>query len=306
VFLILFAYFLLASSFSVNKVLMGFLPPTFFVGIRMLCAGLIMVVYHYRKSERLKFSYFKSDLWALVAVAVLTTYVPSLLKAYGLHGMPSSKAALIGSCDPFVTAIYAYLLWRERLSWKQFLGISIGFIGIIMLLTSGSIEEQSLHAWLIFSWPELAALGSVIIGRYGWILVRSLLKQERYEPTEVNGISMTMSGILALATSCFIDPIASIKIPSPSWFLLLFGYTVIAGNIAGYGVYAACLKRYSITLVSLAGFTIPLFVSLIGWCVLGEQPTLLFACAALAVFAGLVLFYYDKLRLSFKNKESWL
>lgn len=305
-YLLFFAYFLLASSFSANKVLMGVLPPTFFVGIRMLCAGLIMVIYHYRRSERLKFSYFKSDLWALVAVALLTTYVPSLLKAYGLHGMPSSKAALIGSCDPFVTALYAYFLWKERLSFKQFLGITIGFVGIMMLLTSNSVEEQSLHAWLIFSWPELAALGSVVVGRYGWILVRSLLKKERYEPTEVNGISMTISGVVALVSSCCVDNLSTITLPSIPWFLLLFGYTVIAGNIAGYGVYAACLKRYSITLVSLAGFTIPLFVSLIGWLFLGEQLTFLFVLSALAVFVGLLLFYYDKLRRSFRKTESLL
>ncbi len=303
-YILFLAYFLLASSFSANKVLLADLPPTFFVGIRMLCAGLIMVIYHYRKSERLKFSYFKSDLWALIAVAVLTTYLPSVLKAYGLHGMPSSKAALIGSCDPFVTAVYAYALWRERLTLKQFLGITIGFIGIIMLLTSSSVSEQSLHAWLIFSWPELAALGSVIVGRYGWILVRSLLKKERYEPTEVNGISMTVSGILALATSFFIDPISSITVKSIPWFVFFFSYTVIAGNIVGYGLYAASLKRHSVTLVSLVGFTIPLFVSLIGWLFLGEQLTMFFFFSTVTVFTGLLLFYYDNLRASLRSKET--
>jgi drug/metabolite transporter (DMT)-like permease len=303
-YLLFFAYFLLASGFSANKLLLADLPPTFFVGIRMLCAGLIMVAYHYRKSERLKFSYFKKDLIALVAVAVLTTYLPSMLKAYGLKGLPSSKAALIGSCDPFVTALYAYALWRERLTFKQFLGITIGFVGIIMLLTSSSVDKQSLHAWFIFSWPELAALGSVVVGRHGWILVRSLLKQERYEPTEVNGLSMTLSGILALVTSFFIDPIASISVKSIPWFVLLFSYTVIAGNIVGYGLYAACLKRHSITLVSLAGFTVPLFVALIGFLLLGEQLTLLFALSALTIFVGLLIFYQDSLRASFRRKET--
>jgi len=296
VYLLFLAYFFLASGFSANKVLLGWLPPTFFVGIRMLCAGLIMVAYNYRTSKRMRFAYFKRDLLTIFGIAIFTTYVPSLLKAYGLQGLPSSKAAMIGSCDPFVTAIYAYALWRERLSFKQFLGITLGFFGIVLLMTSGSLHEQSLHAWLIFSWPELAALGSVVVGRYGWILVRSLLKKERYKPTEINGLSMVFSGVLALLTSFFIDPISSISIPSVAQFSFFFLYTIIAGNIVGYGLYAYCLKKYRLTFVSLAGFSIPLFVTLIGWVFLGERLTLLFGVSAAIIFVGLLIFHRDNLQ----------
>ncbi|MFC1845670.1 DMT family transporter [Candidatus Dependentiae bacterium] len=294
-YLLFLAYFLLASGFSANKVLLGWMPPTFFVGIRMLCAGLIMVAYNYRKSHRMRWDYFKRDLLTIFGIALFTTYFPSLLKAYGLKGLPSSKAALIGSCDPFVTAMYAYALWKERLSFKQFFGITIGFLGVMFLLTSSSLSEQSLHAWFIFSWPELAALGSVIVGRYGWILVRSLLKKERYKPTEVNGLSMAFSGVLALGTSLLIDPVSSISIPSIPRFLFFFVYTIIAGNIAGYGLYAYCLKKYRLTFVSLAGFSIPLFVTLIGWLFLGEQLTLLFGISAVIIFSGLLIFHRDNI-----------
>lgn len=295
-YLVFLAYFLLASAFSANKVLLGWLPPTFFVGIRMLCAGLIMVLWNYRKSHRLKFGYFKKDLLTICGIALFTTYFPSLLKSHGLKWLPSSKAAMIGSCDPFVTAMYAYFLWKERLSFIQFIGITLGFLGVMLLMTGGSLPEQSLHAWLIFSWPELAAFGAVVVGRYGWILVRSLLKKERYKPTEINGLSMLVSGVLALVTSFFIDPISSITIPSVSTFLFFFAYTIVAGNIFGYGLFAYCIKHYRLTFVSLAGFSIPLFVTLIGWAFLGEQLSLLFAASAAIIFSGLLLFNWDKLR----------
>jgi len=292
--LLFLAYFLLASSFSANKVLLGWLPPIFFVGIRMLCAGLIMIAVHYRNNKRLKFSYFKRDLLTIIGIALFTTYFPSLLKAYGLKGLPSSKAALIGSCDPFVTALYAYILWKEKLTLKQFLGITVGFLGVMLLMASGSLSEASLHAWFIFSWPELAALGAVVVGRYGWILVRSLLKKERYKPTEINGLSMVVSGFLALGTSALIDPISSISIPSWTQFVILFGYTIVAGNIVGYGLYAYCLKKYSLTFISLAGFSIPLFVTLLGWLFLGEKLTLLFGVSIFIIFVGLLLFNFER------------
>ena len=303
-YLLFLAYFLLASAFSANKVLLGWLPPTFFVGIRMLCAGLIMVAYNYRKSGRLRFAYFRQDLFTIFGIALFTTYAPSLLKAYGLKGLASSKAALIGSCDPFVTAMYAYALWRETLTFKQFIGVVTGFLGVALLLTSGSMHEQSLHAWFIFSWPELAALGAVVIGRYGWILVRSLLKKERYKPMEINGLSMVFSGVLALATSVIIDPISSISIPSVPRFLAFFTYTIVAGNIFGYGLYAYCIKRYRLTLVSFAGFSIPLFVPLIGWLFLGEKLTLLFFGSVVIIFVGLLIFHRDHIRQGMFKKKS--
>jgi len=188
------------------------------------------------------------------------------------------------------------VLWKEKLSFKQFIGITIGFLGVMLLMTGGSLPEQTLHAWFIFSWPELAAVGAVVVGRYGWILVRSLLKKERYKATEINGLSMLLSGVLALVTSYFIDPISSISIPSTSKFLFFFGYTIIAGNIFGYGLFAYCLKKYRLTFISLAGFSIPLFVTLIGWAFLGEQLTPLFAASAIIIFSGLLIFHRDNLR----------
>jgi len=307
--LIFLAYFLLASGISANKVLLNYLSPTFFVGIRMLCAGSIMIIYNYFKSNRMRFAYFKKDLIIIVIISLFTTFIPSILKAYGISKMFSSKAALIGSCDPFITAIYAYILFHENLTWKKFLGIVIGFLGIMLLLLAKSPIEEPLLAWFEISWPELALLGSVAIGRYGWILIRSLLKKERYSSTEINGLSMFLSGFLALIFSYTISLLVKYGITIPGFLnaivaqpkntislitlSTLFPYTVIVGNIFGYGLFAYCLKKYNLTFISLAGFSIPLFVTLIGWIFLQEPITITFALSTIIIFAGLVIFNLD-------------
>jgi len=120
---------------------------------------------------------------------------------------------------------------------------------------------------------------------------------------EINGLSMVFSGVLALATSVVIDPISSISIPSVPRFLAFFTYTIVAGNIFGYGLYAYCLKRYRLTFVSLAGFSIPLFVTLIGWLLLGEKLTLLFVCSMVIIFVGLLIFHRDNIRQNMFKKK---
>jgi len=294
--IIFIAYFFLATAISANKVLLGFLPPSFFVGIRMLTAGLIMITYNYFKSNRMRFSYFKKDLPKIISIALLTTLIPSILKAYGLKHIFSSKAALMGSLDPFITAIYAYILFSEKLTWKKLLGIMVGFLGISLLVIAKSPIEEPLLAWFEISYPEIALLGATAIGRYGWILIRSLLKKERYQPTEINGLTMFISGTLALIMSYFIDPISSIYIPSIPKFLGLFVYTILAGNILGYALFAKSFTKYQITFVSLAGFSIPVFVTIIGWTILGEPISSTFLLSTLIIFAGLLLFHFDGLK----------
>jgi len=301
--MIFLAYFFLATAISANKALLAFLPPSFFVGIRMLTAGSIMIAYNYFRSKRMRFSYFKHDILKIIIISLFTSFIPSILKAYGFKHMFSSKAALMGSIDPFVTAIYAYILFSEKLTWKKFLGIIIGFLGITLIVVSRSPIEEPLLAWLQISYPELALIGSVAIGRYGWILIRSLLKKERYKPTEINGLTMFVSGILALITSYFIDSPGSINITSIPKFLSLFTYTIFAGNILGYALFAKCFATYNITFVSLAGFSITIFVTLIGWLFLGEPITPIFVLSSFIIFAGLVIFHLDGLKKGYQKKK---
>lgn len=293
---VLICNLLLASAISANKVLLSMFPAILFVGLRMLSAGIFMCIYSYKHSSRLRWKYIKEDFLALVGIALFTTYFPSILKAFGLKHMFSSKAALYGSIDPFVTALYAYMLWHEKLTWKKFLGIMIGFSGIALITITNTSPEIGWHAWSIFSYPELASLTCVFIGRCGWIMIRSLVRKERYTPLEVNGLSMVGSGSLALITATCLGQWNHISIPSIPLFTILFVYTVFIGNVIGYTLYASVIKHVNFTLVSLAGFTIPIFVSFIGWLFLHEPISMSFFVATAAVFAGLVVFYYDELK----------
>lgn len=294
--LILLCNFFLASAISSNKVLLSMFPAILFVGIRMLCAGILMCLYAYRSSDRMRWRHIKNDVGTLVGISLFTTYFPSILKAFGLKYLFSSKAALYGSIDPFVTALYAYFLWHEKLSWKKCVGIVIGFSGILVITIGQTPPEQGWHAWLMFSYPELASIASVLISRWGWILLRSLVRKERYTPLEVNGLSMVGSGVLALITATALHQWQEVSIPSIPTFLWLFAYTVIIGNVIGYTLYAYVIKHVNLTFVSLAGFSIPIFVGLIGWSLLAEPVSYNLLFAGFFVFLGLLVFYYDELR----------
>ena len=313
----------MASATVANKYALTALSLLLMVGLRMLCAGVILFLYYHKKSHRLTFNYFKHDLVLLLGISLLTMLVPALFKAFALKHMLTSKAAFIASLDPFVTALYSYFFWGEHLTKKKVMGIILGFSGTLILLISSSTGENALMAWSIFSYPEIAAFLAMAIGRIGWMFVQQLLRKERYTPAEVNGLLMTISGMLAFAIPFMWAAIVTVFMfipgfgsyfPSYSfsdatqflhlnitpdtnlfWICFAVFHTIVIGNVLGYTMYAQFLKRHSATFVSLAGFSVPLYVYLFSNVLLGEPLSLNFLAASFVTFIGLIIFYQDEI-----------
>lgn len=293
---IFLGFALLASAMIANKVALFSFPPILFVAVRMVGAGLILLAYQWRKSERLHWRYLKIDVAMLLAISLLTTLIPSIFKAHALKHMISAKFTLFGSIDPFITALYAYVLYRERLTWSRLLGMFIGFAGLLILIFSTSFSQEHLPVFGVFSYPELAALAAPLLGRMGWMLVQKLLRRERYTAPEINGVTMLISGICAFVVSAGTESWHIECVQSPLIIISAIVYTIIVGNVIALTMYADFLKHHSATLISLAGFSVNFFVAFYGWVLLAEIPPISFFIAALVTFIGLLIFYAAELR----------
>lgn len=289
-FHIIAGYYIFASAISVNKFILNTLSPLFFVGIRTLASGLLMGIFTFFIARKFSFSDLKRDLPRLLLISFFTTFLSSALKAYSLKHMISSKQTLIGSLDPFVAALFAFFLFGERLTRLQIVGMFVSFSGIVFLLVATAPFEEVASSWGIVSLPEIAAFASMVVNRYGWILAQGLLRTKRYTPLEFNSINMILAGILGLSAAYLLGMCDFCTMPPTGEFWIVFSYTVIIGNIAGYTIYAKFLKDYSVTLLSLCGLSLPLFVHLLGPFILHEPLSPVFFVALAIVFTGMFIF----------------
>jgi len=287
--------------------------PVLFVGIRMLLAGCILIPLSYYRYG-FNWENIKTDKVVILGIALFTTFLPSIFKAFALANMPAPDVALIGSLDPFVTAFYAYLLWGDTLSLPKIVGMIFGCLGVAFLaypwlldmmlvfvgipiqlnqeVTCLSIEGP----WAGSVLPYVAIVASIALSRLGWSLVRLLLKRERYSPPQLNSLVMTISGFIALCAAPLVGS-ASLSITSPGYFNGLLAFTVLVGNVIGYSLYGYVLKHNNITLVSLCGVvTIPLLVSLYSWWFFDAHLSRYFIAAAITFSMGVLLFYLDEIR----------
>jgi len=289
--LIIILYALFASSFSMGKILLRYTSPIFLVGIRMLIGGLILLAYQYF-SPRQRFYFKMKHVWLFLQIVLFGVYLNYILRFWALSSLTSSKTCFIYNLAPFMSAIYSYFFFKEKITDGKLVGLIIGFFGMIPILLTTSSAEQSIGEFSFISLPEFAVIVSVAFHAYSWVVMRKLIKDKNYSPVMVNGLTMTAGGVLALITSFAqgnFFPVTNIG-PFFGWLAAV----ILISNIICFNLYGSLLKRYTATFLSFAGFLAPLFAALYGWGFLGEKITWHFYASAVLVFIGLYLFYRDE------------
>lgn len=297
--LIVIMYSLFAGSYTLGKMLLTHTSPSLLAGLRMTLAGSALLIYRYFSLHKLP-SFKREHLIDFAQIVFLGFYLTYILRFWGLREMPSYKAVFLHNIAPFATAIYSYLLFNERISKKQIVGLLIGFVGLIPILLTSSKQEQLAGEWLFFSWPELAIIASVLASSYSWILVHKMINKHHYAPTMINGITMTCGGLLGLMTAGLSGD--ALYITDPVRFAGLFFTVVLVSNIICHNLYGHLLKIYSATFISFVSFLTPLFAAFYGWAFLNEIITWHFYASSGIVFIGLYLFYQDELKSKLHKK----
>jgi drug/metabolite transporter (DMT)-like permease len=289
---------LFATSFPMGKYLMSFVTPLFLSGTRMLIAGTILLIYEYCTSSA-SFHFKKKDMWLFTQITVLGMYITYALRLYALDVLPVWKVSFFYNFSPFLTALYAYLLFNQRLLFKQWIGLLVGLIGMFPILLSTSPAEATMGEFLYISQYELFLMISVSLHCYSWILIQKLVRYKNYQTSVVNGVCMAAGGLISLITSFVIE--GTPQVSNPVAFTKGLMITIFISNIVCHNIYAGLLKKYSATFMSFTSFLSPLFAALYGWAFFGEKITWHFYLSIVIVLLGLYIFYQDEL----KNKSDF-
>ncbi len=297
-------YALFASLFSISKSTLGHCEPFFFIGSRMAFAGLLMLAYELRKDPR-SWKIIVKGWIPLTLLAIFNIYLTNIAEIWGIKHMISARACLLYSLSPFFSALFSYFLLKETLSPKKWMGLTIGFCGIIPA-TYQYITDYSGHSFLELG--ELSLLIAILSSVYGWILLQRVIKEYECTPFLANGFSMTLGGALALVHS-YLGGESWAPTPVTNWqpFIINTLAMCVISNLVCYNLYGFLLKRYTATFMSFAGLVTPLFASLFGWLFLQESVSLDFFLSITFFSAGLFLFHQEEIakeEFSIRQKDS--
>ncbi|HSW71260.1 MAG TPA: DMT family transporter, partial [Gammaproteobacteria bacterium] len=147
-FLIILLYALFASLFPLSKMGAGYAEPFFFIGTRMTVAGILLLCYHWYRHRQ--FSIQRQHLLLFILLAVVNIFLTNAAEIWAISFSESSKMCLIYSLSPFLSALVAYVVLREVLTKWQWLGLCIGFLGLIPITFNRTMLEVTAgHFWLL-------------------------------------------------------------------------------------------------------------------------------------------------------------
>jgi drug/metabolite transporter (DMT)-like permease len=296
-YIVFIMYALFASVFTAGKFTLGYASPYFLTGTRMLLAGSILIIYLLiRKPSKL---YVKKEHWPLlILIGIFNVFLTNGLEFWALQYMDTGKTCLIYSLSPFVSIILSYIFLSETMNGRKWIGLIIGLLGFIPIFTTSGSSSETINSLLIFSTAELAVTISAITAVIGWILVKKLTKTYKYPFITTNAISFFIGGAISLIVSLIIEPYHPLPITNMEYFIIGLIYTSVIPNVICYNLYAYSLQRFSVTFMTFAGISGPVFTAILGWMFLNEKVGWQFFLSLAIVFIGLLTFSKGELSMS--------
>jgi drug/metabolite transporter (DMT)-like permease len=206
--------------------------------------------------------------------------------AYAQQRTPSGLASVLLATIPFwIAALKAVLPGDERPTLETLSLLLPGLAGV------GLIAWREIGAAGVSAGDILLLLGAAASWAVGTVL--SEHDAEPVSPAALSGMELVTGGLMLLMLSLALgetnefDPAGVSLVSFGGWL-----YLTIAGTVVAFGTYIWLLRQVSPTLVATYTFINPIIAVLLGWLVLGEQPTpWMIAGAALVIasVAGLLL-----------------
>ena len=152
------------SAFSVVKVGLEYAPPMLFAGLRTLTGGcaILLVAVIWGGSPHLR-----RDWPVFLLLAAFNVVFFFGFQTLAILYLPSGTAAVLEYLQPLLVGLLAWMILGESLSLAKFVGLILGFSGIVAV-SAGSIFGNispvgvAFGVGSAFSW----ALGTVLFKRY--------------------------------------------------------------------------------------------------------------------------------------------
>lgn len=281
--LLVLATILWGGNFVIGRAVSGDIPPLTLSFLRWCVAFAVFFPIVYRRTKQ-EWPMIKANWPAVIAMAITGVTCFNTLVYIGLHYTTSINASLMNSSTPIIIYILSFLFLKERLSKFQLAGTIVSVIGVLFIISGGSIKNLFAFS---FNKGDLIVLVAV----FCWSIYSLLVKQYAGRLPGYSTFLVTIGlGIIMLLPFTVYELMTT---PTAiNWSIGTLGavfYVGIAASIVAFlswnsGVVAIGPNRAGIYL----NF-IPLFAAIFAILFLGEEVIAAQLVGGLAVITGVVL-----------------
>ena len=270
----LMAVFLFALNSAAGKWMLATYPVGEFMGIRATITLILLIPFIWREGRDVFVNAPRPGL-QLVRIVLSTAEVAMFF--WAVSYLPLADTTTFYLAGPIYVTAMSVVLLGERVGWRRWTAVLVGFIGVVIALRPSSAS---------FTLPALIAL----VGSIAYALLMITTRALR----ETNDIVLTATQFLgALAFGVATVPLGGWIVPS-AFDLMFIGSLGVASLFAILCVVWS-LKLASASVVVPYQYTLIVWSVLFGWSMFGELPdAYTITGAAIITAAGLYIFWREQ------------
>jgi drug/metabolite transporter (DMT)-like permease len=220
-----------------------------------------------------------SDRWLLLGMALTGVAVFGPTLYLGLRFTTAVNATLINGFGPLITGLLAALLIREPMSRRQIGGAVVGLLGVLVLISGGSLafwQGTRVNA------GDLIVLGAVALwGLYSVLSRRAMRSRSALSATALSALL----GLPFLLVAAVVE-LRALPVNLRPQLLLIILYIGIFPTVIGFLSWNEGVRRLGPSGAMVFYNTLPLYGALLGYLFLGESIGLVHLLGGALIIGG--------------------
>lgn len=250
-----------AFSFIWYKIAFQYFEPMALVFFRLIAASIFvsLLIVLFGKFERIRKKHYRIFL-------LLVFFEPFLYfigESYGMQIVTSTTGAVIISFIPLLTPVAAYFIYKNRLTWYNFAGILVSFVGVLFVLTGRDFVLIAPIKGIILMF--LAVISAII---YSAIIV---YLAKHYKPITIVWIQSVAGAIFFLPLFTIFD-LEETMMVNWSWEVLAPIIKLgIFPSALSFILFNRAIREIGMTIPNIYTNFIPVFTAILSFIILKED-----------------------------------
>ncbi|MGJ8623308.1 MAG: DMT family transporter [Yoonia sp.] len=222
----------------------------------------------------------------LVAIGLMNTALPFALLSWGQQYVPSAFAGISMAALPLFVLPLSHVFTDEKMSFRNSLGVVMGFVGAIVLIGPGVLRLGT--GWEPLG--QLACIGASMSYAVSSIMTR---RCPPIDPLVMAALLLTVGSVALIPAMLWIEGVPAIGDSRPTLAILFLGFvpTALAALIR-----VATIRSAGAIFMTLVNYQVPLWSMVFGVLVLSEVLPLRFFAALGLILLGLAISQWSSLR----------
>ena len=266
------------------------IPPWYVTAIRQTIASIIILFILIRQKE-LKWIGWHSLKRQLI-LSLLMVVIANGMTTVAEKTIPSGLTSLINATSPLAVFLGCVVLRIQKASLKGFIGVFIGFLGIVFIFRDGinDLLDPGYRNGIL----------SLVVAVTGWT-IGTIYSKKHSGKAENIFLNLFYQFVFSAIVQLGLAFIFSGKADVVSWkteSILATVYLAVFGSVLAYFCYHYALKKVSASEVSILTYFNTVIAIFLGWLILNEDVNFDLIIATALIIAGVFVTNYKKKTLT--------